>query len=517
MEIFSESLSSLSLPWLLTGITILIVFSFPSFFYRSLSKQSVENLAPGPSSLPIIGNLHQLGKLPHLSLYKLSQKYGPVMHLKLGQVPTLVISSAEMAKEVLQFHDIKCCNRPDSYGMRKLSYNRKDISFSPYGDYWREMRKLCVIELLTVKRVRSFQHVRGREIAKFVNALSQVALEPNNKSIQLDSKVYSLAKNIICGIAFGTDFEREKLKEKQIQKTIQDALLVTSGFCAADFFPYYGWMIDIVTGFRQMLEKCFHEFDQFYEDVIQEHLEPSRPRLDHEDITDILIALSNDKTGPLRLSKDNIKAVFMDLFLASIDTTSATTVWAMSELAKNPRVMTKVQAEIRKIMGNKKEVEESDIEKLKYFKMVIKETLRLHPAVPLLLPRESMQYCTIGGYNVYPKTRIFVNAWAIGRDMSTWSNPEEFYPERFENSEIDYKGQHYELIPFGAGRRMCPGMTMGLASVESILANMLHRFDWQLPSGMKPEDINMEEEVGLTINKKFPLHLVPIKHEMQIE
>ncbi|KAK1370673.1 Cytochrome P450, family 71, subfamily B, polypeptide 2 [Heracleum sosnowskyi] len=517
MEIFPESLSSLSLLWLLTSITILIVFFLLSPFYGNILKQNVEILAPGPPRLPIIGNLHQLGNLPHLSLYKLSQKYGPVMHLKLGQVPTLIISSPEMAEEVLKFQDIKCCNRPDSYGMRKLSYNRKDISFSPYGDYWREMRKLCVIELFNVKRVRSFQHVRDREIAKFVNILSEEALDPNNNFIHLDKKIYSLAKNIICGIGFGTNFEREKLKEKEIQKTIQDAMLVISGFCAADFFPYYGWIIDILTGFRQKLDKCFHEFDKFYESVIQEHLEPSRPRLDHEDITDILIALSKDETGPLRLSKDNIKAVFMDLFLASVDTTSATTVWAMSELAKNPRVMTKVQAEIRKIIGNKTEVEESEIEKLKYFKMVVKETLRLHPAAPLLLPRESMQHCKIGGYNVYPKTRIFVNAWAIGRDINTWSKPDEFYPERFEDSEIDFKGQHYELIPFGAGRRMCPGMTMALASVESILANMLHRFDWQLPSGMKPEDINMEEVVGLTINKKFPLHLVPIQHKHQTE
>ncbi|KAK1370652.1 Geraniol 10-hydroxylase [Heracleum sosnowskyi] len=213
---------------------------------------------------------------------------------------------------------------------------------------------------------------------------------------------------------------------------------------------------------------------------------------------------------PISKDKIHVLACFQDLFLASVDTTSATTVWAMSELAKNPRVMTKVQAEIRKIIGNKTEVEESEIEKLKYFKMVVKETMRLHHAAPLLLPRESMQHCNIGGYNVYPKTRIFVNAWAIGRDINTWSKPDEFYPERFEDSEIDFKGQHYELIPFGVGRRMCPGMTMALASVESTLANMLHRFDWQLLSGMKHEDINMEEAVGLTINKKFPLHLVPI-------
>nr|AQY76222.1 cytochrome P450 [Thapsia garganica] len=517
MEIFSESLNFLSLLCLLTGIAIPLSFLLLPLFDGNVQKRNLENLPPGPPRLPIVGNLHQLGNLPHSSLYKLSQKYGPVMHLKLGQVPCLIISSPEMAKEVLKNQDASCCNRPDSYGMRRLSYNRKDISFSPYGDYWREIRKLCVIQLFTVKRVRSFQHVRDREIAKFVNVLSKQALDPNTKSIQLDIIIYSLAKNIICGIAFGTDFEREKLKEKEICKTLRDAMLVISGFCAADFFPYYGWIIDILTGFRQKLENCFQEFDQFYEAVIQQHLEPSRPRLDHEDMTDMLIALSNDKTGHLRLTKDNIKAVFMDLFLASIDTSSATIIWAMSELAQSPRVMRKVQAEIREIIGNKSQVDESEIEKLKYFKMVVKETLRLHPPVPLLLPRESMQFCKIGEYNVYPKTRIYVNAWAIGRDINTWYKPEEFYPERFEDSESDFKGQNYEFIPFGAGRRMCPGVIMGLASVESILASLLHCFDWQLPRGMNPEDISMEEEVGLTINKKFPLQLVPIKHEIQTE
>lgn len=517
MELITESLSSISLLWLITVTTLLLVlFLLPLCLGKSW-KQNFKNLPPGPPRLPIIGNLHQLGKLPHISLYKLSQKYGPVMHLNLGQVPALVVSSPEMAKEVLKVHDTKCCSRPDSYGMRKLSYNRKDISFSPYGDYWREMRKLCVIELFTVKRVRSFQHVREREIAKFVNIIAQKALDPNNKSIYLDKKIFSLAKNIISEVAFGSSSVGEKFKEDELQKIIQDVMKVTSGFCAADFFPYYGWIIDRLSGFRHKMEKCFMEMDKFNESIIQEHLDSSRPRLNHEDITDILIALSNDETGALRLTKDHIKAVFVDLFTASIDTSSGTIVWVMSELAKNPRVMSKVQAEIRKIIGNKSEVAESEIEKLEYFKMVIKETLRLHPPVPLLLPRESMQYCKIGGYNVYPKTRIFVNAWAIGRDINTWSKPEEFYPERFEDSEIDFKGQHYEFIPFGAGRRMCPAMTMGLASVESILANMLHCFDWQLPSGMKPEDINMEEEVGLTINKKYPLQLVPIKHTVQTE
>ena len=156
MEMISEYFGSVSFFWLLTITAFLLLLFLLPLCHGYFSKQILENLPPGPPRLPILGNLHQLGRLPHVSLYRLSQQYGPVMHLRLGQVPALVVSSPQMAKEVLKVHDTKCCSRPDSYGMRKLSYNQKDVSFSPYGDYWREMRKLCVIELFTVKRVRSF-------------------------------------------------------------------------------------------------------------------------------------------------------------------------------------------------------------------------------------------------------------------------------------------------------------------------------------------------------------------------
>uniref|UniRef100_A0A162B6N3 Cytochrome P450 n=1 Tax=Daucus carota subsp. sativus TaxID=79200 RepID=A0A162B6N3_DAUCS len=229
-----------------------------------------------------------------------------------------------MAKEVLKVHDTKCCSRPDSYGMRKLSYNQKDISFSPYGDYWREMRKLCVIELFTVKRVRSFQHVRDREIAKLVNDISIEASDPNNKFIHLDEKILTFAKNIICEVAFGTNVGGEKFKENEIKKTLHEAMIVISGFCAADFFPYYGWIIDLLTGFHRKMKKSFDKLDKFSESVIQEHIGPSRSRLDHENLTDVLIALSNDENAPFDLTKDHIKAVFMYIYMCRVSSIANT-------------------------------------------------------------------------------------------------------------------------------------------------------------------------------------------------
>ena len=201
-----------------------------------------------------------------------------------------------------------------------------------------------------------------------------------------------------------------------------------------------------------------------------------------------------------------------DLFLAGVDTGAITVSWAMTELARNPRIMKKAQVEVRNSIGKKGKVTEGDVDQLHYLKMVVKETLRLHPPVPLLLPRETMSHFEINGYHIYPKTQVQVNVWAIGRDPNLWKNPEEFLPERFMDNSVDFRGQHFELLPFGAGRRICPGMYMVIATVELALANLLYRFNWNLPNGMREADINMEEAAGLTVRKKFALNLVPILH-----
>ena len=186
----------------------------------------------------------------------------------------------------------------------------------------------------------------------------------------------------------------------------------------------------------------------------------------------------------------------------------------MTELVKNPRVMKKVQTEIRSCVGRKSNVDESELEKLGYLKMVVKETLRLHPPTALL-PREAMSHFKIGGYDINPKTRILINAWAIGRDPNSWKNPNEFYPKRFEDNVIDFMGHNFELIPFGSGRRMCPGITMGSTIVMVTLANLLYRFDCEMPNGMKREDISLEEKVGVSISRKSPLFLVTIIYDFE--
>ncbi|KAK9108250.1 hypothetical protein Syun_024261 [Stephania yunnanensis] len=486
---------------------------------RLITKQTKTHLnlqPPGPPKLPIIGNLHQLSALPHRSLFNLSKIYGPIMLLQLGRVPTLVISSAETAREVLRIHDLNFCTRPSLVGVKRLSYDYKDVAFSPYAEYWREMRKMFVLELVSAKRVGSFGSVRAEEVANLVDSVSKCC--SSMRPVDLTQELFSLTSRMICRIAFGKSYEGREFDSGRFLEVVYEAMAALGSFFASDFFPSssVAWAVDVVTGLRGRLERCFHDFDKFYQQIIDEHLERAKNN-DHEDkveedIIDVLVKIMKDQSSAVPISMDNIKAILMNIFLAAVDTSAVLMVWTMTELARKPALMKKAQEEVRRIVGKKGKVEESHLKQLEYLKMVVKETLRMHPPACLLSPRECMNQCMVNGYNVSPKTRVMVNVWAIGRDPDYWENPDEFWPERFENSDVDYKGQHFELLPFGSGRRACPGMTMGVVNVELALANILYCFEWELPSGMKVEDIEMDEGAGLTVHKKSPLLLVPSKY-----
>ncbi|KAI5352208.1 hypothetical protein L3X38_005099 [Prunus dulcis] len=500
----------LCLPFLLLPLLVLLKKN------RQQHKNPQKQYPPSPPKLPLIGNLHQLGSSPHQSLWQLSKKYGPVMLLHLGRVPTLVISSAEAAKEALKTNDLHCCSRPSSAGCRRLTYNYLDVAFAPYGEYWREIRKICVLELFSVKRVQSYWSVREEEVDRLVNSISSSS--SSGAPVDLTEKLFAFTASIIFRIAYGTTFKGSKFEHaKNIHELIHDTEAMLGGLSGADYFPsWIGWIIDRVSGVHKEFDRISSELDGLFQQVIDDHLRAgTEVEKDHEDIVDVLLKIVREQTGfgAAQLGHNNIKGVLLNLFLGGIDTSAITMEWAMAELARKPKLMKKAQEEVRRCIGNKGKVTEGDTDELQYLKMVIKETFRLHPPAPLILPRETMSHFKIQGYDVDPKTRVFVNDWAIARDPESWKDPEEFVPERFDGSSIDYKGQHFEFLPFGAGRRICPGMYMGTTTVELGLANLLYWFDWKLPNGMKEEDISMEEATGLalTISKKTVLHLVPVK------
>lgn len=494
-------------------IAILVFLVLPIFFFFLLQKNRKNKkniLPPSPPGLPFIGNLFQIDtSAPHLHLWKLSKKYGPLMSLKFGNVPTLVVSSARMAKEVMKTHDLDFPSKPRFTGQQKLSYNGLDISFAPYGDYWRGIKKICVLQIFSSKKVHTFRSIREDEVLWMISKISK--LVSDSKIVNFSETVMTLGSSIICRVAFGKRYEDEGYERSRFHSLLIESQAMMGTFFISDFLPLLGW-VDKISGLSGRLEKNFKEMDLFYQEIIDDHLDPKRENSDHEDITDVLLRLRKENMFSIDLTFDHIKAVLMNMLVAGTDTSAATLVWVMTALLKNPEVMKKAQNEIRNLIGKGGSVTEDYIKNLPYMNAVIKETMRLYPPAPFLL-RESTQKTNINNYEIQPKTLVYVNVWAIGKDPEAWENPNEFYPERFLNSSIDFKGLDFEFIPFGAGRRGCPGIHIGVAAVEIALANLLYAFNWELPNGIKKEDIDIEVLPGLTMHKKNALCLVAKKVE----
>ncbi|KAJ0617692.1 putative cytochrome P450 [Helianthus annuus] len=447
-----------------------ILITFISFKWISFRLKIKKKLPPSPPKLPIIGNLHQLGSSPHRSLRALSQKHGSLMLMQFGSVPTLVASSAESAKEIMKTHDLKFANRPKLIIPDMLIYGSSDITFSPYGEFWRQVKSIAVVHLLNTSRVHSFRHVREKEIGLMIESI-----EKSNGSI--------IDLNLLAQFVH-----------------------VLGALCIGNYIPWLSW-IDRLSGLEDKARKVAKEFDEFLEGVVREHLDKRSKGDAHtdQDLVDVLLDIQRDNAIGFDLQRDTIKAIILDVFAAGTDTTYGSLVWSISELIRHPRVMKKLQQEVTEVAQGRTMIYETDLEKMEYLKATIKETLRLYPPIPLLIPRESMQDVNVMGYDIPAGTQTIVNAWAIGRDPSLWEEPDEFRPERFLNSSIDYKGLHFELLPFGAGRRGCPGVQFAIVMYELALANVIYKFDLSLPDGVKDKDLDMSETNSITLHKRSPL------------
>ncbi|XP_061371828.1 cytochrome P450 71D11-like [Gastrolobium bilobum] len=493
----------------LLAIILFILFLFVALkIGRNLKKSdSTPNIPPGPWKLPIIGHIpHLVTSTPHRKIKNLANIYGPLMHLQLGEVFTIVVSSPEYAREVMKTHDVIFASRPPILATEILSYESTNIGFSPYGNYWRQLRKICTLELFTQKRVSSFQPIREEELTNLIKRIDSQKGSPVNITQAVTSSIFTITSRA----AFG-----KKCKDQEeFISAAKETITVAGGFDIGDMFPSAKWL-QHVTGLRPKLERLHRKVDQILENIITEHKEKSKPKEGkddaEEDLIDVLLKFQdgNGSNQDICLTNNNIKAITLDIFVAGGETAATTIDWAMAEMVKDPRVMKKAQHEVREVFNMKGMVDEICINELKYLKFVVKEALRLHPPVPLLLPRECGQACEINGYHIPAKSRVIVNAWAIGRDPKYWIEPERFYPERFMNSSINYKGSNFEYIPFGAGRRICPGSTLGLINVELALALLLYHFDWKIPNGMKSEDLDMTEQFGVAVRRKYDLYLIP--------
>ncbi|XP_056159091.1 cytochrome P450 71AU50-like [Syzygium oleosum] len=472
-----------------------------------LWTQSNKRLPPGPRGFPILGNLHLLGKNPHHNLHKLAKKYGPLMHLRLGSVPTMVVSSPEVAEQFLKTHDLVFASRPPIEAAKHISYEQRNLTFAPYGPYWRNIRKMCTLELLSNAKINSFKSIRKEEVGLFVNFLKDAS--HNRTAIDLSAKISSLSADMSCRMVFGKKYMDKEFDDRGFKAVIQEGLVLAATPNIGEYIPYLA-PFDL-QGLTKRMKAVSKVFDAFFEKIIDEHMECKKEEGETKDFVDVMLGIMGLNEGEYHIDRPHIKAIILDMLVASMDTSATTIEWAMAELIKHPSAMKKLQEELEKAVGLNRAVEESDTDGLDYLDMVIKEAMRLHPVAPLLLPHESTEDCTVSGFHIPYKSRVIVNVWSIGRDPKVWTthDPEDFVPERFLRSSVDVKGRDFQLLPFGAGRRGCPGMQLGLTVVRFIITQLVHCFDWELPGGMSPSELDMTEEFGLTTPKAKHLVVTP--------
>ncbi|XP_008242247.1 PREDICTED: flavonoid 3'-monooxygenase-like [Prunus mume] len=465
-------------------------------------------LPPGPKPWPIIGNLNLLGPLPHQSLHKLSQTYGPVMQLKFGSYPVVVASSPEMTKQFSKTHDHIFASRPQTAAGKYLTYDYLNVTWAPYGPYWRQGRKIFLTELFSSKRLESFRYIRVEENRAFASRLYALS----GKAVVLKEHLSRLNLSIMSRIVLGkeyfslTDFESSIMSLKEFQDMLDELFLLNGVSNIGDWIPWLDFLD--LQGYVKRMKAVKKKMDRFYEFVLHEHKARKEGVQEFvaKDMVDLLLQLVDDPNDlEVKLTYDSIKAFTQDLIAGGTDTSASLLEWAMSELIKQPNLIEKATEELDRVIGKERWVEEKDLENLPYMDAIMKETMRKHPAVVMLPPHLALEDCNVAGYDVRKGTLVLVNLWSMGRDPTLWDAPDEFRPERFLGKAIDVKGQSFELLPFGSGRRMCPGYSLGLKMIGSCLANVLHGFNWKLPENVKVEDLGMEEVYGLVTPRKFPL------------
>ncbi|CAD6255840.1 unnamed protein product [Miscanthus lutarioriparius] len=475
-----------------------------------VTKPKKLKLPPGPWTLPLIGSMHHLvsNPLPYRAMRDLAHKHGPLMMLWLGEVPTVVVSSPEAAQAITKTHDITFADRHMNSTVGIFTFNGMDLIFGSYGEQWRQLRKLSVQELLSAARVQSFQRIREEEVGRFMQSLATSATA--GTAVDLSKMIASFVNDTFVRESIGS---RCKYQDEYLD-ALGTAMRMAAELSVANIFPSSRLLQNLSTALRRAMA-CRDWMAHIIGQIIRETKEAMdrADKTSNESFISVLLRLQKEASLPIELTDHIVMALMIDLFSAGSDSASTTLTWCMTELIRYPATMARAQSEVREAFkGKTTTITEDELTRanLSYLKCVVKEALRLHCPVPLLLPRKCRETCQVMGYDIPKGTCVFVNVWAICRDAKYWEDPEEFRPERFENSSLDYKGTDYEFLPFGSGRRMCPGGNLGLANMELALASLLYHFDWKLPSGVEPKNVDVCEAPGLVAKKNTGLVLHPV-------
>ncbi|KAF4353521.1 hypothetical protein CsatB_008608 [Cannabis sativa] len=516
--------------------TATAIFASSVFVYLLLWKwkqqrrevvELVNHCPEAGGAWPIIGHLHLLAgsEPPFKTLGEMADKYGPLFSIKMGVYKTLVVSSSEMAKEFLTKNDRVFANRPKSIASEILTYNYAMIGFSPYGSYWRHARKIATLQLLSNQRLEKLSHVRESEVKTAIKQLYELCVQNKNNNNDHDDEVVEvemkewfgdITQNVVFRMVVGKRYvEATSSFGERYRKALRDFFVFTGTFMVSDAIPYVRWLD--LGGYEKAMKKTAKELDELAQLWIEEHKKKRQQQVDHDDddFMDVMLStLDHDDSefgdSNSTYDADTInKALCLALILGGTDTTTVTMTWALALLVNNQDTLRKAQEELDQVVGRERQVKQSDINKLVYLQAVIKETMRLYPAAPLALPHQSVEDCTVSGYHVPAGTRLLLNLSKLQRDPKVWAEPNEFRPERFLREgmdEMEVRGQNFELIPFGSGRRMCPAVSFALQVLHLTLATLLQGFHIATPSDV--DQVDMRDSGGLTNLKHSPLNLL---------
>ncbi|KAL8225309.1 hypothetical protein R6Q57_017866 [Mikania cordata] len=484
-------------------LLICLISFLISKLYKSCHVKS--HLPPCPFRLPVIGHLHLLSPHPHQAFHKLSIKHGPLFQLYLGSTPCVVVSSPEAAKEILKTHETAFLDRPPNSIVDYFTYKGKGFIFAPYGPYWKFLKKITMSELLNGKTLDSLIHVRHDEINRFIKNLSQKAKD--GRFVELEGELMKLTSNVISRMFMSKRCSEEDDEAEDIGKIIAETSEIIGKFNLSDHI-WFCKNLDL-QGFGRISKDVHSRFDAVVEKIITDHEKARMQDKGVKDLLNIILDIAEDESMEIKLTRENIKAFIKDILSGGTDTSAISVEWALAELINHPNIMKKAIEEIDQVVGKNRLLNEKDIPSLPYLQAIVKESLRLHPTVPLLL-RSATQDRNVGGYHIPAKTTTLVNVWSLGRDPIHWDQPLEFKPERFEEKQWDVRGQHFHFLPFGTGRRMCPGTTLGLLTMHVTLGAMIQCFEWEAGRNGNLSTVDMQEGIGLTLPRANPLVCIPV-------
>ncbi|XP_012471918.1 labd-13Z-ene-9,15,16-triol synthase, chloroplastic [Gossypium raimondii] len=513
------------LSWLLNGgnqkdgflpaaFLFLVAMLGLSLWYPFLkARKPMAPLPPGPLGLPIVGYLPFLGfDNLHLVFTELAGVYGPIYKLWLGNKLIVVISSPSLVKEVVRDHDIAFSEREPPIAAQIITFGTNDIAFDSYSSpSWKHKRKILASDMLSSANLNACYDLRREKVMEMVGDV----YENVGKLIDVGELAFRTLTSLIGNMVWGGEIQGEQrtIVESQFKKIFAEIMVFLGKPNISDIFPSIAWFD--IQGIERGMKKIRQSFNEFLDSVIEERMKKETGE-QKSDVLQMLLDLHKNQDSPSSLTMNQIKGILVNIVVAGTDTTSGSTEWAMSELMQHPEIMEKVKKELNDVIGVNNTVEEFHLPNLRYLNAVIKETFRLHPVLPLLVPRCSARSLTVGGYTIPKGSRVFLNTWSIHRDLNIWDNPMEFQPERFLNEpgKLDFRGNDFRYLPFGSGRRKCPGINLGEKMLSFILASLLHSFEWKLP---QDEKVDLSGKFGIIMGKKNPLHLIPTPRLTNLE